>query len=57
MSPAKDRDDFEPRSAEMNAQTRTETLPQQHQAPLFASPWVALFLLLRKEWLEPRDRH
>ena len=24
------------------------------EAPLFASPWVALFLVLRKEWSQPR---
>jgi hypothetical protein len=27
---------------------------RSHEAPLFASPWVALFLVLRKEWSQPR---
>jgi hypothetical protein len=27
---------------------------RNHEAPLFASPWIALFLVLRKEWSQPR---
>jgi hypothetical protein len=26
------------------------------RVPLFASPWVALFLLIRSEWLPPRSQ-
>lgn len=26
------------------------------RAPLFASPWVALFLLIRNEWLPTRSQ-
>ena len=39
----------------MNERTQTQHKARPARAPLFASPWLALFLLLRKEWLAPRS--
>jgi len=39
---------------EMNAQNQMELKEMRSEAPLFASPWVALFLVLRKEFTQSR---
>jgi len=39
----------------MNADNRTIKAPKiKQRAPLFASPWMALYLVLRDELLQPR---
>ena len=43
------------RRQRMNERTQTQHKARPARAPLFASPWLALFLLLRKEWLAPRS--
>jgi hypothetical protein len=39
---------------------KKQQAPRKHEppkrAPLFASPWVALFLLIRNEWLPSRSQ-
>lgn len=40
----------------MNAQSQAVLNKQHREAPLFASPWMALFLLIRREWKAPRSR-
>ena len=40
----------------MNERTQTQTKAPPRDAPLFASPWLALFLLIRKEWFAPRSQ-
>ena len=47
---------FTPKERQMNERTPTQTKAPPREAPLFASPWLALFLLLRKEWSAPRAR-
>jgi len=39
----------------MNTQVQATTMKSRREAPLFASTWVALFLLLRREWSLPRS--
>ena len=39
----------------MNSNYQTAVLEKPREAPLFASPWMALFLLLRREWTNPRN--
>ena len=39
----------------MNTHSQAVLRRRSREAPLFASPWMALFLLLRKEWLAPRS--
>lgn len=39
----------------MNTQHEAAILAEKRQAPLYASPWLALFLLLRREWTVPRN--
>ena len=55
MSAAKDPGETPKRKRKMNTTTRTETLPQR-RAPLYASPWMALFMVLRNEFLASGDR-
>ena len=38
----------------MNAQIQTAKRGTGHDTPLFASTWVALFLLIRRAWQAPR---
>jgi hypothetical protein len=40
----------------MNTKNRTDRIPKRQHSPLYASPWIALFLLLRREWAQPRAR-
>lgn len=40
----------------MNADYQTKALPKKIRAPLFESPWVALFLVLKNEWLIYRNQ-
>lgn len=40
----------------MNSHYQTAVLEKQREAPLFASPWMALFLLLRRELSTPKDQ-
>jgi hypothetical protein len=40
----------------MNIQSQAVLKKRTREAPLFASPWMALFLLLRREWATPRSR-
>lgn len=40
----------------MNTQAQAAILRGKRDAPLFASPWMALFLLLRREWTTPRAK-
>ena len=39
----------------MNSSYQTAVLEKPREAPLFASPWMALFLLLRRELTSPRN--
>ena len=39
----------------MSSQYQTAVLEKRRETPLFASPWLALFLLLRREWTTPRN--
>ena len=47
---------FTRKERQMNERTPTQTKAPPRVAPLFASPWLALCMLLRKEWLAPRAR-
>jgi len=38
----------------MNTYAQIAENKKKHQAPLFASPWMALFLVLRKEFTQQR---
>jgi hypothetical protein len=38
----------------MNGQTRVQVHRKPEHTPLFASMWVTLFLVLRRELFEPR---
>lgn len=40
----------------MKERKQTPLKPPPIRAPLYASPWVALFVLLRQEWLAPRSQ-
>jgi hypothetical protein len=40
----------------MKKQQPTRKKEPPKRVPLFASPWVALFLLIRSEWLPPRSQ-
>jgi len=42
----------------MNAEQKIKQRTQKPRAPLFNSPWLALFLILRHEWLQlwPNDK-
>jgi hypothetical protein len=42
--------------AQAQAQAQAAILRGKRDAPLFASPWMALFLLLRREWTTPRAK-
>jgi hypothetical protein len=39
----------------MKEQPQTQSKPKPVQAPIYASAWVALYVLLRKEWQAPRS--
>jgi len=39
----------------MNAQICTTSTDDRHAAPLFASPWLALFFVLRREFTQTRQ--
>lgn len=38
----------------MNAHSQAVVLKGKKEVPLFASTWMALFILLRREWSTPR---
>lgn len=41
----------------MNTHSQAVIPKPRHDAPLFASPWLALFFLLRRERTESRKNH
>lgn len=43
-------------NTQAQAQAQAAILRGKRDAPLFASPWMALFLLLRREWTTPRAK-
>jgi hypothetical protein len=38
----------------VNTSAQAVAMKSKRDMPLFESPWVALFLLLRREWTTPR---
>lgn len=39
----------------MNIHTQQDNKSKKTEAPLFASPWLALFFVLRREFAQPRQ--
>jgi hypothetical protein len=44
------------RNETMNADNPVKELKPKPAAPLFESTWVALFLVLKQEWLQYRNQ-
>ena len=40
----------------MNTQSQAVMKRRTREVPLYASPWMALFFVLRREWMSPRPR-
>jgi len=43
-------------TAIMNEHTPTANSKRRVETPLFSSTWVALFLVLRRQWAQTRSR-